>query len=78
MSSYSPSPSIGYYNGAPRLGNNVYVGPGSKLFGNITIGNNVAIGANAVVNTDVPDNVTVGGVPAKIISGVSSLVKNCP
>jgi serine O-acetyltransferase len=68
-----PSTSIGYYNGAPTIGNNVYIGPGAKLFGKITIGNNVTIGANAVVNKDVPDNVTVGGVPAKIISAKSSI-----
>ena len=68
-----PSTSIGDYHGAPALGNNVYVAPGAKLFGNIRIGNNVVIGANAVVNQDVPDNVTVGGVPAKIISEKSSV-----
>ena len=53
---------------APIIGDNVYIGPGAKLFGKIKIGNNVAIGANAVVNKDVPDNVTVAGVPAKIIN----------
>ena len=42
--------------------------PGAKLFGGIIIGDNVTIGANAVVNKDVPSNVTVGGIPAKIIS----------
>jgi serine O-acetyltransferase len=68
-----PSTSIGDYNGTPIIGNNVYIGPGAKLFGDITIGNNVAIGANAVVNADIPDNVTVGGIPAKIISNKSSL-----
>lgn len=52
----------------PQIGNNVYIGPGAKLFGRIKIGDNVAIGANAVVNKDVPDNVTVAGVPAKIIN----------
>jgi len=55
------------------LGNNVYIGPGAKLFGSITVGNNVAVGANAVVNTNIPDNVTVGGIPAKIISEKSSV-----
>lgn len=54
--------------GVPKIGDYVYIGPGAKLFGDITIGNNVAIGANAVVNKDIPDNVTVAGVPAKIIS----------
>jgi len=68
-----PSTSIGEYNGTPTIGNNVYIGPGAKLFGQIKIGNNVAIGANAVVNTDIPDNVTIGGIPAKIISEKSSL-----
>jgi serine O-acetyltransferase len=68
-----PSTSIGDYNGAPTLGDNVYIGPGAKLFGNITVGNNVAIGANAVVNTNIPDNVTIGGIPAKIISEKSSI-----
>lgn len=52
----------------PIIGNNVYIGPGAKLFGKIKIGNNVAIGANAVVTKDVPDNVTVAGVPAKVIN----------
>lgn len=68
-----PSTSIGEYNGAPTLGNNVYIGPGAKLFGDITVGNNVAIGANAVVNKDIPDYVTIGGIPAKIISEKSSV-----
>jgi len=71
-----PSTSIGEYNGTPKIGNNVYIGPGAKIFGNITIGNNVAIGANAVVNNDIPDNVTVGGIPAKIISQKSSIENN--
>ncbi len=52
----------------PVFGDNVYIGPGAKVFGKIKIGNNVAIAANAVVNKDVPDNVTVGGVPAKVIN----------
>jgi serine O-acetyltransferase len=68
-----PSTSIGEYDGVPTLGNNVYIGPGAKLFGQITIGNNVAIGANAVVNADFPDNVTIGGIPAKIISSKTSI-----
>ncbi len=67
-----PSTSIGDYKGAPTIGNNVYIGPGAKIFGNIKVGNNVAIGANAVLNRDVPDNVTVAGIPAKIISKKAS------
>jgi serine O-acetyltransferase len=54
---------------APTIGNNCYIGPGAKLYGPITIGDNVAIGANAVVNRSFPDgNVTLAGVPARIIS----------
>ena len=53
---------------APRLGNNCYIGPGVKMYGDILIGNNVVIGANAVVNKSFPDNVTIAGVPAKVIS----------
>ena len=53
---------------AAIIGNNVYIGPGAKIIGDVKIGNNAVIGANAVVTTDVPDGVTVGGVPAKIIS----------
>ena len=52
----------------PIIGDNVYIGPGAKLFGKIKIGNDVAIGANAVVTKDVPDHVTVAGVPARIIN----------
>ncbi|PKG22111.1 serine acetyltransferase [Niallia nealsonii] len=59
---------IGAHKGvAPKIGNNVYIGPGAKIFGNVKIGNNVSIGANSVVTKDLPDNVTVVGVPAKII-----------
>lgn len=54
--------------GAPRLGDRVYVGPGAKLFGPIRIGSDAAIGANAVVNRDVPEGVTAAGVPAKVVS----------
>jgi serine O-acetyltransferase len=58
---------IGLKDGlAPTIGDDVYIGPGAKLFGGIHIGNNVKIGANAVVNKSFPDNVTVVGVPARI------------
>ena len=52
----------------PTIGDNVYIGPGAKLYGRISIGNDVAIGANSVVNKDVCDHVTVAGVPARVIS----------
>lgn len=58
----------GKYQGVPTIGNGVYIGPGAKVIGKISIGSNVAIGANAVVTTDVPDNACVAGVPARVIS----------
>lgn len=45
--------------GAPRIGDNVYIGTGAKLIGAVTVGNNVRIGANCVVYKDVPDNTVV-------------------
>lgn len=58
----------GKSQGTPIIGNEVYIAPGAKIIGGIRIGNNVAIGANAVVVDDVPDNACVAGVPAKIVS----------
>ena len=54
--------------GVPVIGDNVYIGPGAKIFGKITIGNNAAIGANCVVTHDVPENGVVVGIPGKVIS----------
>lgn len=58
--------------GSPKIGDRVYIAPGAKIFGAITIGNDVAIGANAVVTMSVPDRAVLGGVPAKIINYNSS------
>lgn len=51
----------------PSVGNNVLIGAGAVLLGNINIGNDCKIGANAVVLEDVPDDCTAVGVPAQII-----------
>ena len=51
----------------PTLKNNVSVGAGAKLLGNIVIGNNVRIGANSVVLKDIPDEAVAVGIPARII-----------
>lgn len=51
---------------APVIGDNVDIGTGAKILGRIRIGNNVTIGANAVVIRDVPDNSIAVGVPAVI------------
>jgi len=50
------------------IGDNCYISTGVTLLTPIVIGNNVTIGAGAVVTKDIPDNCIVGGVPAKIIS----------
>ena len=50
---------------APQIGDNCYLGPGAKLFGGIVLGDNVKVGANAVVNKSFPTgNCTLVGVPA--------------
>ena len=54
--------------GAPIIGDNVVLSAGCKIIGNVKIGNNVFVGANAVVVKDVPDGATVAGIPAKIIN----------
>ncbi len=50
----------------PTIGDNVVVGTGAKVLGNITIGGNSYIGANAVVIKDVPPNSTVVGIPGRV------------
>jgi len=50
----------------PSVGNNVVIGTGAKVLGNITIGDNAYIGANAVVIKDVPANSTIVGVPGRV------------
>lgn len=51
----------------PTLGNNVIVGAGAKVLGNITIGDYVRIGAGSVVIEDVPEYSTVVGVPGRVV-----------
>ena len=54
--------------GIPTIGDNAYLGPGAKIIGGITLGSNVAVGANCVVNIDVPDSGVVIGNPCRIVS----------
>jgi serine O-acetyltransferase len=58
----------GKNKGHATIGDNTYIGPGAKVIGAVSIGDNVAVGANCVVTKDVPNNAVVAGVPAKIIS----------
>jgi serine O-acetyltransferase len=60
-------------DGAPQIGDNVYIGPGAKVFGNIEIADDIVIGANAVVNKSfLEKGITIAGVPARKISDKGS------
>ena len=54
--------------GVPTLGDEVYIGPGAKIIGRIRVGDRVAVGANAVVTRDVPDDGVAIGIPAHVAS----------
>jgi serine O-acetyltransferase len=58
--------------GVPSIGDRVYLGPGSTIIGGIRLGNDVAVGANAVVVASVPDSGVVAGVPARLLSTTGS------
>lgn len=56
--------------GAPCIEDNVIIGAGACILGDITIGSNSQIGANAVVLNDIPPNSVVVGIPAKVIKTI--------
>ncbi len=64
--------------GAPVIGDRVDIGAGAKVLGPIRIGNDVAIGANAVVIQDVPDGCLAVGVPARIIFRGEAPISRAP
>lgn len=64
FSSFMPTVNI---SGEILIGEGVYAGTGSKIINQLRIGNNTIIGSGAVVTTDLPDNCTAVGVPAKVI-----------
>jgi serine O-acetyltransferase len=68
----------GARKGCPNIGNGVYIGPGAKIIGAVTIGSNVAVGANCVVTNDIPDDAVVVGIPGSVISfnGSTDYVNN--
>ena len=51
----------------PTIGNNVIIGAGANVLGNITIGDNTRVGAGSVVVDDVPEHCTVVGVPGRVV-----------
>jgi serine O-acetyltransferase len=52
---------------SPQLGDNVFIGAGAKIIGEIRIGTGAKIGANAVVLHDIPEYATAVGIPAKVV-----------
>lgn len=77
-----PSTCIGASGGsakAPQIGNNVYIAPGVKIYGDIRLGNNIATAANAAVAKSFEEeNILIGGVPAVKIKSIdiSSIIKH--
>ncbi len=60
----------------PTICDNVVIGAGAKVLGNINIGNNVKIGANSVVLKEVPENSTVIGIPGRIVRQRGKILDN--
>lgn len=58
----------GERRGSPHIGDRVFIGPGAKVFGKITIGDDVVIGANAVINQSLPDRAVVVSGALRIVS----------
>lgn len=63
-------------SGVPRIGNNVYIGPGAKLFGGIEIGDGVRIGANSVVSQSIPAGSVVSGPYARVLYSTQDATNN--
>lgn len=63
-------------NGAPEIGQNVYIGCGAKIIGNVKVGDNVRIGANCVITSDIPDNCTVVLEKPRIITRDTDGIRN--
>jgi len=62
----------GEKKGVPSLGDRVWVGPNATIVGAVEVGSNVAVSANSLVVSAVPENAIVIGVPAKVISYMGS------
>jgi serine O-acetyltransferase len=62
----------GKNEGVPKIGNRCFIGPGAMILGGITIGDDVLIGANAIVTFDVPNNSVVASPLASVISDKGS------
>ncbi len=68
----------GKRQGAPNIGNRVWIGPGAVIVGKVRIGDDSLIAPNSFVNFDVPDNSVVIGNPGKVVSkkGSAGYIRN--
>ncbi|WP_425411298.1 serine O-acetyltransferase [Microbacterium gubbeenense] len=57
---------------APYIGSFAYIAPGAVVYGGVSLGSRVAVGANSVVSRDAPEGVTLAGAPAKVVSNDGS------
>lgn len=65
--------------GKVKIGNNVYIGNNALIMPGVSIGNNVLVAAGSVVCKSVPDNVVIGGNPARILQSIEQYIdKNLP
>lgn len=58
-----------------KIGNNVWIGAGVRVIGETSIGDNVVIGANAVVTKSIPSNVVAVGIPARVIKTIEGILQ---
>jgi len=61
--------------GCIDIGDNVFVGSGTRILYNVKIGSNVVIGSGSIVNRDIPDNSVAAGVPARVIGSFEDFVR---
>jgi serine O-acetyltransferase len=52
---------------SPAIGDDAFIGPGAAIFGDVTLGDRVQVGANSVVTKSFPDDAVVAGVPARVV-----------
>lgn len=72
---YKANPECLYYMDKIVIGNNVVIGADSIILYGVTIGNNVIVAAGSVVTKDIPDNVIVGGNPARVIGNLDPFIE---
>lgn len=69
------NPSVDFF-GKIKIGNNVYIGNNALILPGVTIGNNVIVAAGSVVTKSIPNDVVVGGNPAKILKSIEGFEKD--